>query len=81
MFAIIQDRSGQELARYPLADTDPLDPDFFADRFSSDMGITLEGEEPGSAIPDGGEDISITLQEEPGSPCCWTSANYMIAAE
>ena len=81
MYAIITDRHGNEEARYILADTDPLDCDLYAARFADAMGIDLEGEEPDSRIPDGGEDYSVTLTQEPHGVRCWSRANYMMSAE
>ena len=79
MYAILRDRNGYEIDRCKLSDTDPLDCDHFAAVFSNYLGIDLEGETPDSRIPDGGEDFSITLTEEPTAPRCWCSANYMTA--
>ena len=81
MFALILDRSGCEAARYALADADALDCDLYAARFGRDMGVTLEGEEPGASIPDGCEDYRVELTEEPGSVRVWASANYMASIE
>ena len=49
MYALIQDRHGQELARYALTGDDALDCDTYADRFARDFGVSLEGEQPGAA--------------------------------
>ena len=78
MYAIIKDRDGQELSRLTLEPDAPLDCDIYARIFGDSYGLTLIGSEPGATIPDGCEDISITLQEEPGAVTCWTSENYMI---
>jgi hypothetical protein len=80
-FAILKDRHGKEEGCIVLDDSDPMDCDHFAARFSEMLGITLEGAEPGLAIPDGGEDYSVTITEDPDSVRCWSSANYMMQAE
>ena len=80
-FAIIQDRHGIEQARYLLAGDDLLDTDIYAERWANSMGIELEGEEEYS-IPDGCEDYSVTITENPENPAiCWASANYMMKGE
>ena len=81
MYAIITDRNGTEEARFILTDTDPLDCDHFAARFAADIGYDLEGEEPQSRIPDGCEDYTVTLTEDPQGVRCWSRANYMIKNE
>lgn len=81
MYAIITDRNGHEAARYALTDTDALDCDQYAARFALDMGVDLEGEEPAARIPDGCEDYTVTLTEDPTAPRCWSRANYMISPE
>jgi hypothetical protein len=81
MYAIITDRNGHEEARYILSDTDPLDCDVYAQRFANAIGYDLEGEEPTARIPDGCEDYTVTITEEPHAARCWSRANYMIASE
>lgn len=81
MYAVITDRHGNEEARFVLTDTDALDCDQYAARFAAAMGFDLEGEEPQSRIPDGCEDYTVTLTEDPTAPRCWGRANYMIANE
>ena len=81
MYALIQDRHGQELTRYALTGDDALDCDIYADRFARDFGVSLEGEQPGASIPDGCEDISVTLTDEPGAARAWSSRNYMMTTE
>ena len=81
MNALVYDRHGAEIARYAVRDEDTLSPDAYAERFGSAMGIELIPSKPGATIPDGCEDIRITIQEEPGSAVCWTSRNYLISAE
>jgi hypothetical protein len=81
MYAIIYNRDGAEQWRLELNETATLDPDAYARIFAGLYGIELEGEEPGAAIPDGGEDFSVVIQEEPGAVRCWTSANYMVRGE
>lgn len=81
MLAIITDRNGNTEAAYSLSDTDPLDCDHYAARFSNEIGIDLEGEEPDSRIPDGCEDYTVTLTDDPSGARCWSRANYMISAE
>jgi len=80
-FAILKDRHGVKELRIVLQDSDPMDCDHFAARFSEMLGITLEGAESGLDIPDGCEDYSVTITEDPDSVRCWSSANYMMQAE
>ena len=80
MLAILRYRSGREVERITLTDTDPLDCDHFAERFSNLIGYELEGETEGR-IPDGCEDYSITITDDPEGVRCWSSANYMVKAE
>lgn len=81
MYAILTDRNGTEIDRYTLTDTDLLDCDRFADIFANGLGIELEGEAPDSRIPDGCEDYTVTLTEDPQGVRCWSRANYMIKNE
>ena len=80
-YAIVSDRHGHEEARYLLADDDLLDPDFYAAKWADSVGVEFDTEENG-LIPDGGEDFSVVITENPDNPSiCWTSANYMIKGE
>jgi hypothetical protein len=79
-FAILRYRSGREVDRIMLTDSDPLDCDHFAERFSKTLGYELEGETEGR-IPDGCEDYSITITDDPEGVRCWSSANYMLKPE
>lgn len=81
MFALIYDRNGQEQARWPIADHELLNPDVYAERYSTAIGYPLKGSKPEAIIPDGTEDYRVTLQEEPGSVVCWTSRNYLLMPE
>ena len=81
MYAIITDRHGNEEARFVLTNTDALDCDQYAARFAQAMGFDLEGEEPQSRIPDGCEDYTVTLTEDPAAPRCWSRANYLVKQE
>jgi hypothetical protein len=76
MHAIIKDTHGQELARFDLTDDEPLDCHHYARLFESMTGGTLIFSDGG--IPDGCEDISVTLTEDPDSVRCWDSENYFI---
>ena len=80
-FAILKAGHGQEEGRIVLEDSDPMDCDHFAAKFSEMLGITLEGALPGEDIPDGCEDYSVTITDSPNSVICWSSQNYMVAAE
>ena len=80
-FAILKAGHGQEEGRIVLEDDDPMDCDHFAARFSEMLGITLEGALPGEDIPDGCEDYSVTITNDPESVSCWSSQNYTIAQE
>jgi hypothetical protein len=80
MLAILRYRSGREVDRITLNDSDPLDCNHFAERFSKTLGYELEGETEGR-IPDGCEDYSVTITDDPEGVRCWASANYMLKAE
>jgi hypothetical protein len=76
MYAIIQNRHGEEEARYALTDTDPLDCLIYAKRYARDVGTDFED---GGDVPDGCEDFSVTLTEDPeNTAVCWSRANYCI---
>lgn len=77
-YALVYDADGDEVARWPLNDDDPLDCDVYAEWYSKQIGAELVGEARGMAIPDGCEDYRVVLQEEPGAVRCWKSANYMM---
>jgi hypothetical protein len=81
MHAIIKDRNGYELARFTLGEFDTLDCDHYARMYAGMYGCDLEPSAPAAEIPDGCEDLSVTLTEDLDSVCCWTSQNYMIATE
>lgn len=81
MFAIVNNEHGQEQWRLELNDDAPLDPDYYAEIFAGLYGVEIDGEQPGAAIPDGCEDFSVVIQEEPGAVRCWKSANYLIRGE
>jgi hypothetical protein len=80
MLAILRNGNGQTLESRTLTDSDPLDCDHFAAIFSELWGFELEGETAGS-IPDGTEDYSITITDDPEGVRCWSSANYMLKPE
>jgi len=80
MLAILRYRSGREVDRIMLKDSDPLDCDHYAAIFSNNLGYELEGETEGR-IPDGAEDYSITITDDPDGARCWSSANYMLKPE
>lgn len=78
-YALVYDCDGDEVARWPLGDDDPLDCDVYAGWFAQQIGAELVPKSPrGMAIPDGCEDYRVVLQEEPGAARCWKSANYML---
>lgn len=78
MLAILKDRNGTEVDRITLDDNDPLDCDRFASRFAATWGFELDED---GIIPDGSEDYSVTLTDDPDGVRCWESANYMIVQE
>jgi hypothetical protein len=79
MYAIIQNRDGQEEARYTLTERDPLDCLIYAKRYARDVGTDFEDE---GDVPAGGEDFSVTLTEDPeNTAVCWNSARYCITWE
>jgi hypothetical protein len=81
MFAIVYDRHGIEETRYPLSDNDVLDCDIYADRFSQMIGHELDNGD-GLLIPDGCEDYSVVLTDDPDNTSrCWTSRNYLLIPE
>ncbi len=80
-YAVLKAGHGKEEGRIVLEDDDPMDCDHFAAKFSEMLGITLEGALPGEDIPDGCEDYSVTITDDPDSVRCWSSQNYMVAAE
>lgn len=78
--AIIYDRHGDEQARIPLGLDDTLDPDWYADKYANAMGIELSLDD--GHIPDGCEDFSVVITEDPDNRAvCWTSKNYIIVGE
>jgi len=82
MHCLIFDRSGDLLANFLLDDNDPLDCDYYAERYGNSHGVELEGETPGAMIPDGTEDLSVVILENPGNRVVvWNSHNYMIKQE
>ena len=81
MYALVYNREGAEQWRLELNDDASLEPDHYARIFAGLYGIEIEGEKSGAAIPDGCEDFSVVIQEEPGAIRCWKSSNYMLAAE
>jgi hypothetical protein len=81
MYAIIKDRHGHELNRLILEPDAPLEPDVYARIYADNYGFEPLGDCPWHVIPDGCEDFSVTIQEEPGSVICWKSANYLIGEE
>lgn len=77
MFALIKDQHGQELCRIVLSDMDTLDLDWWADKYASAMDIELSLDD--GYIPDGCEDFSVVLTDDPeNTAVCWASKNYMI---
>jgi hypothetical protein len=73
MYAIIKNRHGEEEARYPA---DLLDCDLYAARYANDVGTDFED---GGDLPDGCEDFSVTLTEDPANTAvCWKSKNYCV---
>jgi hypothetical protein len=75
--AIFRDRHGHELDRITLGENDLMDCDHFAKIFADGLGIELQDEAYG-LIPDGVEDYSVTITDNPHGPRCWSFANYMI---
>jgi hypothetical protein len=76
MYAIIQNRHGEEEARYALTDTDPLDCLIYAKRYANEVGTDFEDE---GDVPAGCEDFNVTLTENPDNPAvCWNSARYCV---
>lgn len=77
---ITDDRSGEELARYELADADLLDCDVYAERYADESGFALDKSE--GYVFNGCADFTVTLRE-PGRPAvvCWSSQSYFIAHE
>jgi hypothetical protein len=81
MYAVVRDRHGEEQQRFDVPDVGALDCDIYAAIFADECGFTLEGEDRGR-IPDGCEDYSVTLCEDPNNRAhCWSSANYMVVGE
>ncbi len=78
MLAILKDRHGTEVDRITLEDSDPMDCDHFANRFAESLGFELDAD---GIVPDGTEDYSVTLTDDPTGVRSWKSANYMIAEE
>lgn len=79
-YAIFRDRDGHEIDRYMLAGDDVMDCDTYAAKFADGLGIELQDETFGR-IPDGCEDYSVTITDNPHGPRCWSSANYMTKPE
>lgn len=79
MYAIVKNRHGEEEARYTLSDSDTLDCSLYAKRYANDVGTDFED---GGNVPDGCEDFSVTLTEDPdNNAVCWNSANYCVIWE
>lgn len=80
MFALITDQHGQELARYTLADTDPLNCDTYAQRYADAIGYDLDHSD--GEIPGGLGDFTVTLTEQPeNTAVCWSSRSYFLSQE
>ena len=79
-YAIFRDRDGHEIDRYMLAGDDVMDCDHYAAKFADGLEIELQDETFGR-IPDGCEDYSVTITDNPHGPRCWSSANYMTKPE
>ena len=79
MLAILRDRHGDERGRFTLADVDSLDCDHYAARFAELLGFELDFN--ADEVPDGTEDYSVTLTDDPNGVRCWKSANYMVKQE
>lgn len=79
-YAIVtDDRSGEELARYELADTDIVDCGLYAERYANESGFSVDSSD--GYVPDGCADFTVTMTEEPGAVRCWSSRSYFIAQE
>ena len=79
MYAIIKDRHGEEQARYAA---DLLNCDLYAARYAKDMSVDLHDTEWWHDLPDGCEDFSVTLTEDPANTAvCWKSKNYCVVWE
>jgi len=78
MLAILRDRHGDEEGRFTLADVDSLDCDHYAARFADLLGFDFDFN--ADEVPDGCEDYSITLTDDPLGVRCWKYENYMLLA-
>jgi hypothetical protein len=76
MFAVLRDRHGEIIDQVALTDNDPLELDFWREYFENRIDMTLES----ARIPDGCEDFSITLTEDPDGIRCWAAHNYSARA-
>lgn len=79
MLAILRDRHGDEHGRFTLADVDPLDCDHYAARFADLLGFELDFN--ADEVPDGSEDYSVTLTDDPHGVRSWKYENYMMLAD
>ena len=76
MFAVLRDRHSQIIDQVALTDNDPLEIDFWREYFENRIDMTLESHR----VPDGCEDFSITLTEDPDGIRCWAAHNYSARA-
>lgn len=76
MYLIIEDfRSGEIVQRRMLEGQEVLDIDLYSQKYVDEVCCTVAGDCPAGA----GGDICVTLQEDPGSACCWSSKAYFLA--
>ena len=77
MYLTIEDvRSGEIVQHRRLEGHELLDIDLYAQKYADEMCCTVAGDCPAGA----GGDICVTLQEDPGSVCCWSSKAYFLEA-
>ena len=76
MFAVLRDRHSQIIDQVALSDDDTLDHNYWRDYFENRLELRLEA----GFIPDGCEDYSITLTENPDGVVCWAAHNYSARA-
>jgi len=76
MYAVLKDGHGDIIDQTMLSPTDTLDIEYWKNYFEHRFELELhEGN-----IPDGCEDYSITITEDPEGVSCWSSANFMLEA-
>lgn len=79
MYALIKDVNGNEHQRYDVPDVGALDPLIYAKQWCEEIGVSLADEE--GWIPEGGEEFSVTLTEDPHAVRCWSFTGFLYSRD